>query len=223
MRRFVVNRDGERRKDYVNVHTTVAEHSIQIDMLGKAMEDLAIATTHTNEKLDKVADALSVTSIIMEKLSNLDENIKDSFKRRDDRLDGLEKVQADSGCSKLNVAEESIKSLGRSIDTAKAIHKSDEKLMSDRVDKLEDKVDNIVSGATIKWAIGIFLVITMGFIGFVNVRYAEVSQKIVACRATEAVLTSSVRVNESLQASNTVHCKEALHRIEESIKEGNKK
>lgn len=213
----------ERRKDYGDMYTSVAEHSIQIDALGKAMEDLAIATTHTNEKLDKVADALSVTSIIMEKLSNLDENIKDSFKRRDDRLDVVERTQSASGCSKLNVAEETIKGLGRSIDTAKAIHKSDEKLMSDRVDKVEDKVENIVSGATIKWAIGIFLVVMMSFIGFVNARYSEVSQKIVACKDSESILSGNVMVYKQLQESNSVYYKEALHRIEESIKEGNGK
>lgn len=213
------NEHTERRKDYSEIKTTVAEHSIHITSLGEALKDLAVATEHTNKKLDKVAEALSTQSVIMEKLNNLDENIRDSFKRRDDRLLALETTQSGNGCAKLNVAEESIKSLGRSIDTLKAMHKSDDRLMSERVDKLESKTDSIVSATTIKWAIGITIAAVITFIGFVNTRYFEINSKVNNCVAREAGMKVLVETTRQMQERNALYYKESLRRIEKSLAE----
>ena len=69
----------------------ISEHDRHIDSLSTAIEHLVETTAVTNLKLDKMVEMLSTQNVIKERLSNLEENLKESFERvhvRQDKISG---------------------------------------------------------------------------------------------------------------------------------------
>ena len=65
----------------------ITEHDRHLDALSSAIEHLVATAATTNLKLDKMVDVLSAQNVIKERLSNLEDNLKESFERVHSRRD----------------------------------------------------------------------------------------------------------------------------------------
>ena len=97
----------------------VLQHDKHIDRLADSIEHIAGAVGSTNRKLEDIIDVISKQNILMEKFSNLEANLKESFGRVHDKIRILETSHNGDGCGALK-------------DTAK------------RVDKLESNQSRVV-------------------------------------------------------------------------------
>lgn len=72
------------------VREMVARHDEAIGHVTQSIERLANAVEKTDDKMDKVIEALSQNAVILEKISNVDSSNKDSVNRLHRRIDDLE-------------------------------------------------------------------------------------------------------------------------------------
>lgn len=75
----------------------VTEHDKHIDLIANSMANLAEALKDNNGKLDDVIDVISNQNLLMEKFSNLEINLKESFARVYARLETLELAHHGAG------------------------------------------------------------------------------------------------------------------------------
>jgi hypothetical protein len=135
----------------------LSEHDKHIDTLSHAIEDLAATNSMTNIKIDKLVEAMGSYNVLTEKVDNISKNIVDSFTRRDDRIEVLERVQRTEGCSKIQIADNSIRSVGKSLDAVReSLHET--KILTDaRMESIENKIGTFVGGTVVRWAIGLMV------------------------------------------------------------------
>ena len=76
----------------------ITEHDIHLDKLSVAIEHLATTAADTNtqigktnDKIDKMVEVISAQNVIKERLNNLEDNLKESFKRVHGRADSMTK------------------------------------------------------------------------------------------------------------------------------------
>lgn len=136
------------------IENKLAEHDRHIDILSHAIEDLSATAGQTNEKLDKVVDALNTQNVLIERMNNLDVNLKESFGRIHDRIKRIDDIQDGAGCSKLAATNVNIDSLGRSVDTIRTTVSTNNTECKDRILIVENELDTYISGATLKWFLG---------------------------------------------------------------------
>ena len=79
----------------------VIRHDKHIDKLAISVEHIATAVGSTNRKLEDIIDVISKQNILMEKFSNLETNLKESFSRVHEKIRILETTQNGSGCTNL--------------------------------------------------------------------------------------------------------------------------
>jgi tetrahydromethanopterin S-methyltransferase subunit G len=78
--------------DEAVVREMVVRHDEAIDHVSKSIERLASAVEKTDDKMDKVIDALSQNAVILERIANIDSSNKDSVNRLHKRIDDIEKT-----------------------------------------------------------------------------------------------------------------------------------
>jgi prefoldin subunit 5 len=78
--------------DEAVVREMVVRHDEAIDHVSKSIERLASAVEKTDDKMDKVIDALSQNAVILERIANIDSSNKDSVNRLHKRIDDVEKA-----------------------------------------------------------------------------------------------------------------------------------
>lgn len=88
--------------------TMILQHDKHIDKLAISIEHIAGAVGTTNRKLEDVIEVISKQNVLMEKLSNLEINSKESFDRVHDELREIKTKQNDTGCPLLLVANKRI-------------------------------------------------------------------------------------------------------------------
>ena len=95
------------------VKDKVLEHDFAIREMSKAVHELAETSKDSNIKLGEIAKSLSKQEVILEKLTNLEGNTKDSINRVHKRIDSLEdaikevKSRGESeGCTALKLLKE---------------------------------------------------------------------------------------------------------------------
>ena len=80
----------------------VLQHDKHIDRLADSIEHIAGAVGSTNRKLEDIIDVISKQNILMERFSNLETNLKESFSRVHEKIRNLEIVQGGGdGCGAL--------------------------------------------------------------------------------------------------------------------------
>jgi len=80
----------------------VLQHDKHIDRLADSIEHIAGAVGSTNRKLEDIIDVISKQNILMERFSNLETNLKESFSRVHEKIRDLEVVQGGGdGCGAL--------------------------------------------------------------------------------------------------------------------------
>ena len=76
----------------------VLQHDKHIDRLADSIEHIAGAVGATNRKLEDIIDVISKQNILMERFSNLETNLKESFNRVHEKIRALEIIQGGDGC-----------------------------------------------------------------------------------------------------------------------------
>lgn len=89
----------------------VLTHDKHIDKLATSIEHIAGTMGATNRKLEDVLDVISQQNILMERFSNLESNLKESFDRVHEKVRNIEKKQNEDGCPLLLVANKRIAKL----------------------------------------------------------------------------------------------------------------
>jgi len=89
----------------------VLQHDKHIDRLADSIEHIAGAMGSTNRKLEDIIDVISKQNILMEKFSNLESNLKESFGRVQEKIRNLEVVQSGDGCAALKNAAKRVDKL----------------------------------------------------------------------------------------------------------------
>ena len=79
----------------------VLQHDKHIDRLADSIEHIAGEVSSTNRKLEDIIDVISKQNILMERFSNLETNLKESFNRVHEKIRDLEVVQGGDGCGAL--------------------------------------------------------------------------------------------------------------------------
>ena len=76
----------------------VLKHEFTIGEMAKSIQVLAETTKDSNIKLGEIAKSMSKQELILEKLTNLEGNTKDSINRIHKRIDGFEQQMKDIIC-----------------------------------------------------------------------------------------------------------------------------
>lgn len=91
----------------------VLKHEFTISEMAKSIQVLAETTKDSNIKLGEIAKSMSKQEMILEKLTNLEGNTKDSINRIHKRIDGFEQQMKDiicvgekDGCTALKIFKE---------------------------------------------------------------------------------------------------------------------
>jgi len=74
----------------------VIDHDKHIDSLTTSVAVLADNVSETNKKLDNMLVIINKQNILTERLTNLDSNFRESFKRVHNKIDEIELIQKDS-------------------------------------------------------------------------------------------------------------------------------
>lgn len=85
-------------EDYRNL---VLAHDKHIDKLASSIEHIAGTMNGTNRRLEDVIDVISTQNVLMEKFTNLEINLKESFNRVHEKIKNIEETQNKTGCSGL--------------------------------------------------------------------------------------------------------------------------
>lgn len=78
--------------DASEVREMVARHDEAINHVTNSIERLANAVEKTDDKMDKVIEALGQNAVILEKIANIDSSNKDSVNRLHKRIDDVERA-----------------------------------------------------------------------------------------------------------------------------------
>jgi hypothetical protein len=78
--------------DEAVVKEMVVRHDEAINHVSISIERLAAAVEKTDDKMDKVIDALGQNAMILERIANIDSSNKDSVNRLHKRIDDVEKA-----------------------------------------------------------------------------------------------------------------------------------
>jgi len=152
--------------DLSAIHDMVIRHEHSLDTLSTNIGSLVKVSDSTNGKLDKLTDAISHQSVIMEKLHNMDTNVREGFKVRDAKIEELVDIQNNMGCHKAISAAEEVRSVGKSLDTVRG-----------RVEAIETQVKETVSVTTMRWSFGLLFVLMVAVSGTVlDIRSSQLTQ-----------------------------------------------
>ena len=95
-----------------DIKQKINEHDLAIKSMADSIRDLAETTKDSNKKLGDIAMSMSKQELILEKLTNLEGNTKDSINRVHKRIDSIENVYKEmkqrgekGGCTALQVAQ----------------------------------------------------------------------------------------------------------------------
>lgn len=82
-------------EDYRNL---VLAHDKHIDKLASSIEHIAGTMNGTNRRLEDVIGVISTQNVLMEKFTNLEINLKESFNRVHEKIKNIEETQNKTGC-----------------------------------------------------------------------------------------------------------------------------
>ena len=137
----------------------VIDHEKHLETLTSSVSHLTNIVGSTNSKLDDVIAVITQQNVLVERMNNLDNNVADAFKREGGRIDRLEQVSGDSGCSlakklcsSYEVLDEKLKVANKRIDTTNVSVKT-----------VDTKVEGTVSSNVVRWALSLLMVYSIGF------------------------------------------------------------
>lgn len=94
-----------------------------IEQLASSIKSLATSVEHSNRKMDDITLLMNTQNILMEKFTNMDASLKESFGRVYSRVEKLEiskdaydRIMNVTGCPTLNKQNEVVKSAHKRLD-----------------------------------------------------------------------------------------------------------
>ena len=112
-----------------------------VGVLAKSMEQLVVSVGTTNDKLTEIFTIVNSQNVLTEKISNMEEQLKDSFGRYGNRLEVLEMSHNTEGCVPL-----------RSRITEISILRSDITDTKSKIEEIEKAQKDNVSSAILRWS-----------------------------------------------------------------------
>lgn len=74
------------------IEAKISDHDRHLDLLSNSIAELSSIAGQTNQKLDKVVEAINTQNVLIERMNNMDTNSRESFKRVHTRLGLAEEV-----------------------------------------------------------------------------------------------------------------------------------
>ena len=102
------------------------QHDKSIDKLTGSVEHLVISMTASSKKLDDVIDVITTQNVLLEKVNYIEENIKESFTRVHDKINGIETMINTTGCES-----------SRRLQDSKPLYDEKIKVANKRIETLE--------------------------------------------------------------------------------------
>lgn len=179
----------------------VIGHDKHIDSLTSSISILADSVGSTNSKLDNVIDVITQQNVLVERMNNMDHNVVESFNRAWVRIDKLEKIASNDGCEAAKLLQKD-----------KLMIEDKLKVTNSRVADLEADTKGIsirireyVSGATVKWAMGIlaFYAVTFGAYTVTSTHDMDTTVSAYIAKDTEARNTINKRLDSLVARGNT--------------------
>lgn len=101
----------------------VLSHDKHIDTLASSIESLASGIGSTNKKLEDILDVMSTQNVLIEKFTNLEANIKESFDRVHEEHRKTESHQNETGCPMLKLEAERLKVANKRLEALENTNK----------------------------------------------------------------------------------------------------
>ena len=134
-------------------HKKLSVHTDKnLEILTHSVTQLTNNVNTINSRMEDMLKLMADHNVMTERLNNMDSNMKEFSARMGERLLSLEESHSGSGCQAMRSAEESIKAVGKSIDTVR-----------DRVKESEIKLNDTITATTTKWLVGILIIYTVSF------------------------------------------------------------
>ena len=116
------------------------DHDKHLDSLTAVVGALSDNIKDSNHKLESILEILSTQNIIVERINNMDNNIRESFARTYKRVGDLEIIQnGPTGCAALQVEHQKVHDMGKQLSA-----------LADDVKDVEDEQKTFVSGAVVR-------------------------------------------------------------------------
>ena len=138
----------------------VINHDKHLDRLTTSVESLAESVGSTNAKLDNVIEVISAQNVMVERMNNLDVNIKEFANDIRGKLRDLDETQSGPGCAALKVTDMTIGTLG------------------DRLKVVETQQKTFISATALRWAGGILLSALLLFVTYANDEHTEMADTV---------------------------------------------
>ena len=143
----------------------VARHDETLNHVTKSIERLADAVEKTDDKMDKVIEALGQNAVILEKIANIDASNKDSVNRLHKRIDAIDASNKDS-----------VNRLHKRIDNTENVMIAKEKEMLARITEIASDASKgahgydllVYTAKAIAWGVGILAPVLAGIAWIVD-------------------------------------------------------
>jgi len=163
------------------IRDMVIKHDNNLDTLTEAVSTLAGNVSTTNNKLDDVIDVLGAQNVLIERMNNLDSNLRESFERVHLKIKAIEVTQNTEGCTVLKVNEQKVKDLIRTLGAVQIELKEAHK-----------DLDKKISVGMFRWIVGAVVVTNVVFGAFMLQYLHTQDTKLAAHIATFTVTKSSI-------------------------------
>jgi len=165
----------------------VIEHDKHIESLATSIESLATGVGATNKKLEDIIDVISTQNVLIEKFTNLETNLKESFNRVYNKIRAIEEKQDLNGCPVLNIEAEKIR------------------VANKRISNLEIEVKKIISPMLIKSTASLLIIQAILFGTYLVQSIHSLDTKESASHAEHKALEARVRRCENYTNRNYGH------------------
>lgn len=133
--------------------SSITELASSLNSLVKSNVELNRIQAETNKRLEEINQHLLKQEIFETKLTNLDKNLSESFKRIHKRIDVVDDKQNGSeGCMHIQLLKKDMQT-----------YKNDISDVDIRINNAKKVIDSIPSPKIIMWVAGIFILYTVSF------------------------------------------------------------
>ena len=185
----------EALRDLVVKHeTSISSLLLVSERLSEDIKNLVSSQHDTSKRLEEIAKYLAKQAVFSSKIEDMDKNIAEGFKRRDDalyaglkrvhlRLDDIDKVQkSEAGCNSVRLLTKDVEHLTKEMETLVLT-----------VSNVATTQSKILSPTALRWILGIVFVASMGFGSYVVRSLGAISQDLYVHHSKSAAVKEEMR------------------------------
>jgi len=167
-----------------------------IEHLAKAQEMTSIDVRDTIKKLEEISVYLTKQSALEQKVSTMDKELLDSFKRVHKRIDYIDLIQKDvSGCNSVRLLTKDITTLTK--DVTNLVRATE--VQRGHIEELQQHNAASITPITIRWVVGLIIAYSIAFGSYVVQTFNQVDKTMT--RIT-ALLERDIKDTASLMGSS---------------------